>query len=352
MQNLRIFINFLINGIKIMTKGYSQHKKIIQVAVAVIQYEQDGQVQYLLGTRHAHQHQGGKLEFVGGKIEQHETAKAALIREVREELGLDIGECAIVKMGRIGHDYAEKSVCLHIYQVSLSKAQYLEFQHKTVGSDGQKIGFYDLASVMSQKDDFPDANAPIFTWLGLPKVVVVSHELSFFKNKTDWLDCYKKVPSGSTLLMRTFASTQANAWMMAELDEAVENLKFVISWQDVALGRKNILAVRLTQNELMSLDLKNLCLPNLPIIASCHDDAGIIKVNELAKQHPVMAITLSPVKPTQTHPNALHLGWESFAKLAFMSNVPVIALGGLSPTDLNIARSYGAVAVAGIRGFI
>lgn len=54
--------------------------KIIPVAVAVLRFSD----KFLLATRHAHQHQGGKLEFVGGKIEQGETPKSALIREVSE----------------------------------------------------------------------------------------------------------------------------------------------------------------------------------------------------------------------------------------------------------------------------
>ena len=46
---------------------------VVNVAVAVIYHEN----QYLLGFRDASQHQGNRYEFVGGKIEDDETAKQA-----------------------------------------------------------------------------------------------------------------------------------------------------------------------------------------------------------------------------------------------------------------------------------
>lgn len=69
--------------------------KVVNVAVAVIHFNN----QYLLGFRHASQHQGNRYEFVGGKIEPDETPTQGLIREVHEEIGLDIAQNTAVKMG-------------------------------------------------------------------------------------------------------------------------------------------------------------------------------------------------------------------------------------------------------------
>ncbi len=44
----------------------------------------------LIGKRPSHKTFGGLWEFPGGKIEAHETPEAALIREINEELGIDI----------------------------------------------------------------------------------------------------------------------------------------------------------------------------------------------------------------------------------------------------------------------
>ena len=58
----------------------------IPVVCAVI--ERKGRV--LIARRPAHKHLGLKWEFPGGKVEPDESAEAAIIREIQEELG-----CAI-----------------------------------------------------------------------------------------------------------------------------------------------------------------------------------------------------------------------------------------------------------------
>ncbi|WP_186727881.1 NUDIX domain-containing protein [Moraxella sp. VT-16-12] len=322
--------------------------KMIDVAVAVLRFGDE----FLLATRHSHQHQGGKLEFVGGKIEQGESPKSALIREVKEELGLDVAGNTITKLGRICHDYGDKMVRLYVHQVWLDDGQYLDFKDKNIGLDGQAIAFYDKSSIFSQTDNFPTANKMILTWLTLPLTITISHVLSHFGHKNDWLDYYQHLPKASTLLIRTQADVSTNAQLIQKLSIQRDDLCFILSLQDVkTIDTSRILAIRLTHNELLALDLSAPNLPNLPIIASCHDEHSINKANALAKIYPVMAVLLSPVQLTATHPDTPCLGWERFGELADMADVPVIGLGGLSPDDLPMAWRFGAVVVAGIRAF-
>jgi 8-oxo-dGTP diphosphatase len=58
---------------------------------------------------------------------------------------------------------------------------------------------------------------------------------------------------------------------------------------------------------------------------------------------------LSPVLPTQSHPGALHLGWEKFAAIAAGSSIPVYALGGLTHDDMQTAWQHGAHGIALLR---
>lgn len=58
----------------------------IPVACAVI--ERNGRI--LIAQRPPHKHIGLKWEFPGGKVEADETPAAAIVREIREELALDV----------------------------------------------------------------------------------------------------------------------------------------------------------------------------------------------------------------------------------------------------------------------
>ncbi|MAC91618.1 MAG: 8-oxo-dGTP diphosphatase MutT [Woeseiaceae bacterium] len=59
--------------------------------------------QILLSQRTADKSFPGQWEFPGGKIESSETANEALIRELKEELGIDIDNSYLFK--RIEHYY-------------------------------------------------------------------------------------------------------------------------------------------------------------------------------------------------------------------------------------------------------
>jgi len=59
---------------------------------------------------------------------------------------------------------------------------------------------------------------------------------------------------------------------------------------------------------------------------------------------------LSPVLPTGSHPQVTPLGWAGFQQLRLHSDVPVYALGGMQPEDLNMARHMGAQGLAMIQG--
>jgi mutator protein MutT len=67
----------------------------------------------LITQRHADSHLGGLWEFPGGKREPGETFEACLVREIREELGVDISVGELFET--ISHDYPEKSVHLKFF---------------------------------------------------------------------------------------------------------------------------------------------------------------------------------------------------------------------------------------------
>jgi len=71
------------------------------------------QGQLLITQRHAKAHLGGCWEFPGGKREPGETFQQCLVREIREELGVDIAVGEL--FAEISHAYPEKSVYLQFF---------------------------------------------------------------------------------------------------------------------------------------------------------------------------------------------------------------------------------------------
>ena len=83
------------------------------------------------------------------------------------------------------------------------------------------------------------------------------------------------------------------------------------------------------------------------LAASCHNAEELA----LARQMGVDFVTLSPLQPTQSHPEAVPLGWDAAAQLIDGLNLPVYLLGGVGAGDTERAWQLGAQGVAGIRAF-
>jgi 8-oxo-dGTP diphosphatase len=90
-----------------------QRLQIIEVSAALI--FRDGKL--LITQRHANAHLGGLWEFPGGKREPNETFEQCLVREIREELGVEISVGA--RFEEISHAYPEKSVRLKFFVCQL-----------------------------------------------------------------------------------------------------------------------------------------------------------------------------------------------------------------------------------------
>ncbi|GAB4368634.1 MAG: 8-oxo-dGTP diphosphatase MutT [Acidobacteriota bacterium] len=90
---------------------------LIRVAAAVI--ERRGR--FLLARRPAGGHMAGYWEFPGGKLEDGETPESALVRELREELGVAVAPPRPFAVLR--HDYPDRRVELHFLRTSIVDGQ-------------------------------------------------------------------------------------------------------------------------------------------------------------------------------------------------------------------------------------
>ncbi|MEE8295510.1 MAG: NUDIX domain-containing protein, partial [Sphingomonadales bacterium] len=76
-------------------------KKLLVSALILV----DGKGKILLAQRPSGKSMAGLWEFPGGKVHENETLKDALIREIKEELGIVLKAPALTLAMTINHDY-------------------------------------------------------------------------------------------------------------------------------------------------------------------------------------------------------------------------------------------------------
>ena len=80
------------------------------------------------------------------------------------------------------------------------------------------------------------------------------------------------------------------------------------------------------------------------VSVACHNEEQLIQAQKIE----VDFVTLSPVLPTNTHPEINPMGWEKFSALCKSTDIPVYALGGMDKKMLNLALFHGAQGIAAI----
>ncbi|MCA3442498.1 MAG: 8-oxo-dGTP diphosphatase MutT [Rhodobacter sp.] len=86
-------------------------KIVLVSAVALI--DPDGRV--LLAQRPEGKSMAGLWEFPGGKVEPGETPEAALIRELKEELGIDTWQSCLAPLTFASHAYPEFHLLMPLF---------------------------------------------------------------------------------------------------------------------------------------------------------------------------------------------------------------------------------------------
>ena len=86
-------------------------KPLLVVACALVDI--DGRV--LLAQRPQGKRMAGLWEFPGGKIKAGETPEAALIRELKEELGIDVTQACLAPLSFASHAYDDFHLLMPLY---------------------------------------------------------------------------------------------------------------------------------------------------------------------------------------------------------------------------------------------
>ena len=101
------------------TSQHSSPPTLRSVEVSAALIFREGRI--LITQRHMDAHLGGLWEFPGGKREPDETFEQCLVREIREELGVEISVGELFES--VTHAYPEKTVHLKFFVCRLQDGE-------------------------------------------------------------------------------------------------------------------------------------------------------------------------------------------------------------------------------------
>lgn len=324
--------SFLMSDIKLTASN------IAHVAVCVIK-DQHGH--FLIARRHADSHQGGLWEFPGGKIEKGESVLQALKRELYEETDLELISAS--PLIRIHHDYGDKLVLLDVWIID-------EYTGLASGKEGQEIRWVKLNEF--ELYQFPVANMPIITAINLPDKYMVTGE---FKDEKDLLLRVKNSLNKGISLIQ-FRAHDLDIDSYIDYAKKIYNLcrmkksKLLLNMSAEHYKKYHACnfsdGIHLTSHELDLYSLNAIDSPGL-VSASLHNAEDLLRAHE----REISFAMLSPVKKTLSHPEQQPIGWNNFYELTEQANIPIYALGGMSYSDLTVAKNNGAQGIAAIGAF-
>lgn len=307
-------------------------KRHVDVVAGVLR---DARGRVLLTRRTEGRDFAGRWEFPGGKRKASESPDEALVRELREELGIEarVGAHVIT----VPQEYPDKRLRLEVREIDdWDGAPRGREQQALVWVPPEKLDRYTM----------PPADVPVVAALGQPPLYLVTPLPG--EDDGRWLaglDAALKtgiervqvrVPGLAPERIRALASAVARRCRKAGVECLLNG--------DIALARLLGTGVHLTAAQLGELDERP--LPgSVPVGASCHDLAELRQAEALGCDFAV----LGAVRQTPSHPGVVGIGWAGFAQLREQVSLPIYAIGGLGLDDLDAARRHGAQGIAAIR---
>jgi len=297
-------------------------KAIVDVAIAILLHKS----KVLVGWRQADQHQGNKHEFPGGKVELGESPEQACRREIYEEVGIGLKEWHPFDI--IRHEYEDVIVNLHLFHAHVPEEMLNQIH--------QPWTWYQRDQLASL--NFPKANVVILERLIWSHLIKISDQIDALPHHN--FQMYWRIQTAEIEQIEQ----QLEVLTDEQLQKIIINTDIYQNMNMVLQSR--VKTIHLKQSQLMALK-KGELIVGKRFIAACHDAVSLQHAQHIGCD----AVFLSPVKATETHPNVKVLGWNDFAALAQKCDIPVFALGGVAPEDLEQAQKHHAYGLAGIRQF-
>ncbi len=139
-----------------MQAGRYQAKTTLPIVLvaAVALVDADGRV--LVAQRPVGKSMAGLWEFPGGKVAPGETPEAALVRELAEELGIDITESCLAPIAFASHSYADFHLLMPVFACRVWRGEI-------AGREGQALRW--IRPVRLADLDMPPADRPLVALL-------------------------------------------------------------------------------------------------------------------------------------------------------------------------------------------
>lgn len=304
----------------------------VEVVAAVIE-RPDGT--FLLARRPPGKAYAGYWEFPGGKVESNEPLAAALARELHEELGIAV---------EIAHPWIVQTYAYPHATVRLNFFRVRAWRGEPHGKEDQQLAWQRVSTV----DVAPllPANGPVLRALELPFEYAITRAGEIgVEQQLSRLE--RRLAQGLRLIQvreKGMPAAELARFAAAVIILARPRNARVLINSDVELAeRLGADGVHFTAAQLARVAQR----PALPwCAASCHSAAELARAAQLGLDFAV----LGPVQATPSHPDSIPLGWTGFAAAARGASLPVFALGGMQPADLETAWTCGAQGIAMLRG--
>ena len=102
--------------------------KTIRVVAAVIKKRNESDIPVIFATQRGYGEFKGGWEFPGGKIEDGETSKEALVREIQEELDIDILVGDLIET--VEYDYPNFHLSMECFWANIISGDVILKEHK------------------------------------------------------------------------------------------------------------------------------------------------------------------------------------------------------------------------------